>query len=151
VTKVRRSAKPETTADHLARYQRAYERDNNPLMAWRALVEALASDVSLPPFVLDYLDGVGWDLLEMAARARTDKSAMTDAKITAALGLKRRGRGIIAAREHIASRNRLIAQFVEHQLAEAHQLDHTYDHVARLFNVGRKTVRDAWEAHSRRQ
>jgi hypothetical protein len=142
-----RKAKPATTADHLARYQRAYERDSNPLTAWRALVEALASDVPLPPFVLNYLDGVAWDLLEMAARTRTDKSAMTDAKIAAALGLKRRGRGTIAAREHTAVRNRRIAEFVKRQLAAGHQLDHTYDHVADLFNAKRKTVRDAWEAY----
>jgi hypothetical protein len=131
-------------AELIAAYQREWESDKNPLAVWRALVEALASDAPLPSFVLDYLSDVGWDLLEMAARTRTDKSAMTDAKIVSALGLKRSGRGSLAAREHNRVRNRWIAMEVKRHLNDKHKLDHTYDHVAKLCRVKRKTVRDAW-------
>jgi hypothetical protein len=56
-------------------YQREWETERNPLAVWRALNETLASEAPLPDFVLDYLDGVGWAILErwLLARVRTER------------------------------------------------------------------------------
>lgn len=131
---------------YLAACRKAYERDKNPIMAWRAFWWARLEGVRVPTWVLAYLEDVASDLLDMAVLAHTqpknDRNA--DARIVRALKFKMNGPQTAMQRDRTATRNALIVRHMRSARRGRSDLK-AFAIVGEQWNMSPENVRAIWK------
>lgn len=129
-------------------FLRCYARGGNPLDAWRAYMDSRMSQRPIPDLVLQYFDRVADNFFRLTNSITGPKTLPADPApaIADALEMTRRGRGSVLTRARARGRAESIAEQVAHAIVfEGAKPSIAMEEVARVFKVGRETVRRAWQ------
>ena len=137
---------PALRARWIEGHRKAYERRKNPVFLWHVYLLCRRTGLSLPPWVLEYFDGVAQTFDAWA----TGKTPMPESRalpvaVAKTLGMRRLGAGNVF-REYLhqwKDTEAWLAQRVYDQVRDGHKLSFAQERVAKECGVSTGKVRRA--------